>query len=59
MRIKGLNADDFRKIANGLDSNEPFTKEVANLIIELFMNNEVLLDVPSCEIAYKLDCHLN
>lgn len=59
MRIKGLNSEDFRKIADGLDSNKPFTKEVADLIIELFMNNEVLLDVPSCEIAYRLDCHLN
>lgn len=59
MKIKGLTSNDFRKIADGLDSNEPFTKEVADLIIELFINNEVLLDVPSCEIAYRLDCHLN
>ena len=59
MKIKGLTSDDFRKIADGLDSNKPFSQEVADLIIELFMNNEVLLDVPSCEIAYRLDCHLN
>ena len=59
MKVKGLDADDFRAIAKALDSNEPFTKEVADLTIELFMNNEVLLDVPSCEIAYRFDCHLN
>ena len=59
MKIEGLTSNDFRKIADGLDSDEPFTKEVADLIIELFLNNEVLLNMPSCEIAYKFKCHLN
>ena len=44
MKIKGLNADDFRVVANALDSHEPFTKEVADLIIELFTNNQITVD---------------